>query len=278
MFAQIRLILIFISALIFAYGGWMFWTGKTVVEHARNSAKPRAITLDELAVNPPQKSGEWYKITDGGASLSRGLLQDLGDESSTVKNAPFFLFVPILSKRDAAKTETVGRISDERPLALVVLRSKNKEYRQTYRTLTKIQSAPSRTTNEWLLQNKKRLIIQPPFTGVLRRLHVNTTQNRGFTEMHVDLQGGGWMLLEGEKPTIPDNPQVAIGLVLMMGLPTIWLFGLLFAGKLDPPDDEPLAGASPTKVAQETVAAPGSFVMPSAMPVAEEPPTKTPRP
>ncbi len=280
MFAQIRLILIALSALLFAYGGYLFWSGKSMVEEKRRTARPRVATLDDLALNPPTKSGEWYRITDGVASLPRAVLMDSNGSrgSQAVKNAPFLLFMPVLQGKDAAIPETVARF-EERPAVILVVRSRNKTYRETYLSLMQLQSSDPRTTDSWLAQNRETVMIRPPFTGLLMRRDNFGARSAWAGTMNAEFAPHGWILLEGSKPILSDNAELAIGLTLMMGVPTVWLFGLLFAGKLDPPDDEQTVGDHPAgRIAVAAATAPGAFVMPSAMPAdAGETDTKTPR-
>ncbi|MBC8138449.1 MAG: hypothetical protein H8F28_21425 [Fibrella sp.] len=277
MFDRFRMILLVPSLLIFLYGGWMFWSGKVAVDEQRRTAKPREATLDDIVLNPPRKNGEWYRITDGGASIPRSVMEEYDSGPNRVANAPFFLYAPILRDKDVAKAETVAQLSGGKPPVIVVLRSQNKEHGKTYRAMRQLQSADYRTTDEWLAQNHKQVIIQPPFTGLLIRRSISPLQNSGPSRVNADYLQKGWILLEGKKPMVGENAQVALGLGLLMGIPTVWLFGLLFAGKLDPPDDDPFPISHPAKAASTTVAVPDAFVMPSETPVAEDSVTKTPR-
>lgn len=275
MLEQFRLLLIIPSAILFLYGGWQFWSGKQSVEEKRRTAKPRVVTLGYLALNPPRKNGEWYQITDGGASLSHAILMDTPGSASK-ENAPFFLFAPILSRDLTDKPQTMNQFMGKRPFAQIVLRTQNKEYKATYKTLLTLRTSDTRTVDSWIAQNHRSLVIKPPFTGTLIRRSTSPIQDRVTGGVHAEYPKDGWILLEGKRPNIADNAQLALGLCLMMGVPTVWMFGLLFAGKLDPPDEEPLPGARP--VAEPDSVEPAVLAMTSAMPVApEETQTKTPR-
>ncbi|MBC7804957.1 MAG: hypothetical protein H7145_02285, partial [Akkermansiaceae bacterium] len=238
MLDRFRLPLLIVSLLIVLYGGWAFWSGREAVEQQRRTARPREATLDDLVLNPPRKNGEWYTITDGAASIPRSVLEDYKGGSDPVANAPFFLYAPILRGKDAARIETVEQLREDRPAVSVLLRTQDKGHARTYRTMMGLQSSDSRTTDAWLAQNHKQLVIRAPFTGLLLRRQTGSLQNANLARVNADYLAQGWILAEGKKPAVDENPQVVLGLTLIMGVPTVWLFGLLFAGKLDPPDDE----------------------------------------
>ncbi len=286
MLDRFRLPLICLSALIFVYGGWMFWGGKSAVDAERATRKPRPVTLDELVLDPPKKVGEWVSITDGDAYLARAVVvQDkVADVGARYDSGPFMLYIPLLPSSHVGRTGASGEAeaSGEGDF-FIVIRSIDKQRKESFRQMRELGTPGSRkiagaTATAWLTRNRAELVIPAPFTGTLvpRKLetfHGGMPDGSGFHEK-------GWVLLENRKPPIVDNAQLALGLMLVMGVPTVWIFALLLTGKLNPPDDDPLAMTDRSRpVATTAVTDPStnSSVMPGAMPLEDEPTKKTPR-
>lgn len=251
-------------------GASLFWNGKTVADAERKNRKPLSVTRDALLTNPPKKAITWVKITDGEVSLSRGLRAQIRGANP---DAYHFLYVPVLSPKETARSLTLRQIIGEQPKHLILLRTGDEKRIALYDAMKPLESSSERTMNAWLKQNRDGLIVRPPFTGLLVRRSLDpfakaVPAKSGFAK-------DGYILWENEKPPIAASAPVAGGLALLMGVPTLWIFALLIAGKFDPPDDNygdapgNAPSSLPTNAAPRrvTIPAPTSSVMPSAPPV-----------
>lgn len=284
MFDKLRNPLLLLTAFAMLYGAWQFYAGREVVETERRTRKPKSVTLDDLVLNPPKKIGEWVTITDGGASLPRATYRNPEMLPETLRRVmpEVAVYAPIFPTRLAYKTETQHTLKTVEPDVYVVLRTEKPDVMKRTRTFLNLSHADAGTIDQWLEQNKHTVVLRPPFTGTLfprREPHLGDPPE---AQVNGLLHANGFVLYEGSKPPIAENVQVAWGLTLLMGLPTVWLFALLFAGKLDPPDDAPVAGEIPAArtapLANNTPSGSGrtySASSSSAMPIGNE--TQTPR-
>ena len=244
MLDRFRIPLIVFTALAMLYGAWLFHVGRQSVETERRTRKPKLVTIDDLVLNPPKKIGNWVTITDGGASLARAAFFSTVDLPSIERQGlgEVAVYAPIFPGKMAYNTETREALREQQPEVYLVIRTEKPEVIAVSKTLHKLRGANEETSNAWLLQNKKALVLRPPFTGMLFPRRDNKRGEPPEGKINGILSNDGWVLQEGAKPPLAESSQVAWGLALLMGLPTVWLFALLFTGKLDPPEDEPTAG------------------------------------
>ncbi|MBC8141368.1 MAG: hypothetical protein H7Y38_07995 [Armatimonadetes bacterium] len=261
MLDRFRLPLLLVSAVLMIWGATLFWNGKTTTDAERKNRKPLSLTRDALLTNPPKTAITWVKITDGNAPLSRALRLRRG----TNPDAPTFLYVPLVSPKEAERSLDLRQLAQEKPNYLVMIRATDKKRVALYNALKPLESSSVRTTDTWLSQNRDAVTLRPPFTGLLVR--------RGFDPLAKVVAAppgfapDGYILWENEEPLMVATAPVATGLALLMGVPTLWIFALLITGKFDPPDDDPVGASTPTEASgRVNIPAPSGSVMPSAPP------------
>ena len=270
MLDRFRLPLLVVSGALMLWGASLFWHGKIAADAERKNRKPQPVTRDSLLTNPPTKGVTWVTLTDGNAVLTRSHLMDFGRPG--VANAPFYLYVPVLSAKEAAASFTTEAISANRNKYSVMLRTNDKKRKSLFQAMSALTKGSRRTADTWLAQNRAALQLKPPFTGLLVRRALDPADK--MLPAKSGFAPDGYVLWEGATPPVVAPEPVALGLAILMGVPTLWVFALLLTGKFDPPDDATPSITAPAGTPSDTVddaaqgrvniPAPSGSVMPSA--------------
>jgi len=204
MLDRLRVPLIVVTSLLFVYGAFTFWQGKSAVETDRAQLKPKEISLYDLEVTEPKNFG-WYRITKASSVLLKGVAVNVGATSAKESKRVDGVYFPLIKTTEIPRPYMVGKEEPALPPVFVMVCSKEKSRKQMAELIFRMQNEKSDTLNDWIEQNRSELLSDQPVEGILHKPFGGDMQYL-LGSYHGTFERDFWILEENRKPLPKDNP------------------------------------------------------------------------